>query len=146
MVNTIVQSFWLNILAETCLEAMKRQSKIGSVLERSMTQKMSDTIFMQDGAPAHTAKLTQNWCQQNLPRFWAKPGNSPDLNPIEHLWSILNDKLEKFEQATMYSKSLEKNLEKAWASISDDILDKLVCSMPQRMALVLENDGGYIGM
>ena len=109
---------------------------------------MSDTIFMQDGAPAHTAKLTQNWCQQNLPRFWAKHewlGNSPDLNPIEHLWSILKDNLEKFEQATTV-KSLEKNLEKAWASISDDILDNLVCSMPQRMALVLENNGDYIGM
>ena len=46
------------ILAESCLEAMKRKSKNGSVLERSMTQKMSDTIFMQDGAPAHTTKLT----------------------------------------------------------------------------------------
>ena len=55
------------------------------------------------------------------------------------------DKLEKLVQATTV-KSLEKNLEKAWSNIPDDILDKLVCSMPKRMALVLENNGEYIGI
>ena len=52
-----------------------------------MTPGMSEIIFMQDGAPAHTAKLTHEWCEQNLPVFWHKaewPGNSRDLNPIEN--------------------------------------------------------------
>ena len=36
---------------------------------------------MQDGAPAHTAKATQEWCMNNFPRLWKKgewPANSPD--------------------------------------------------------------------
>ena len=60
------------ILAETCKDAISRRAKKGSVLERSMISKMSKLIFMQDGAPAHTAKLTQDWCQQNFPEFWPK--------------------------------------------------------------------------
>ena len=50
----------------------------------------SGYIFQQDGAPAHTARATQNWLQTNYPDFIAKdqwPPNSPDLNPLDyHVW------------------------------------------------------------
>ena len=50
------------ILEGTCMDAMKRTGNSGNILERSMIEKMSESIFMQDSAPAHTAKLTQIWC------------------------------------------------------------------------------------
>lgn len=42
--------------------------------------------FMQDGAPAHTAKKVQDWCRKNFPDFWDKlmwPPSSPDLNVMD---------------------------------------------------------------
>ncbi|KAI6649942.1 hypothetical protein LOD99_6306 [Oopsacas minuta] len=111
------------ILAGSYKDAINRRTKNGSVLQRAMISKMSEIIFMQDGAPAHTAKLTQEWCKQNLPAFWQKakwPRNSPDLNPIENLWSILKDKVEEFEQTSTVN-NLVKNLEKAWSGISRDV-------------------------
>ena len=52
--------------------------------------------FQQDGATAHTANVAQNWCRDNLPRFWSKemwPPCSPDLNPMDFsIWSILEAK------------------------------------------------------
>ena len=53
------------------------------------------SIFQQDNAPAHRAKIVNDWIA-NQPEFnvlegW--PGNSPDLLPIENCWNYLKDKL-----------------------------------------------------
>ena len=55
-----------NILKLTCRNAVNRTSDSGTILERAMLENMSQAIFMQDSAPAHTAKLTQVWCSANL--------------------------------------------------------------------------------
>ena len=60
-----------NILANECLEALNRTAREGSVSERALIDDPSQAVFMQDGAPPHSAKKTQKWCQENLPSFWA---------------------------------------------------------------------------
>jgi hypothetical protein len=50
----------------------------------------SNFIFQQDDAPAHTARTTQQWIEQNSPDFMKKDvwsPNSPDLYPLDyHVW------------------------------------------------------------
>ena len=46
----------------------------------------SQAILQQDGATPHTAKLSQDLCDELFPIVWKKadwPGNSPDMNPVE---------------------------------------------------------------
>ena len=51
-------------------------------------------VFMQDGAPAHTAKLIKEWFEfvgVDYIKDW--PGNSPDFNPVENLWGLIKRRL-----------------------------------------------------
>ena len=72
---------------------------------------MSNSIFQQDGAPAHTSKLSQEWCRLNLPSYSVKeiwPSNSTDISPIENLWAVVKQDLSEMPSATNLE-MLEKN-------------------------------------
>ncbi len=53
----------------------------------------ADFIFEQDLAPAHTAKGTKSWFNDHGVTVLDWPANSPDLTPIENLWSIVKRKM-----------------------------------------------------
>ncbi len=53
----------------------------------------ADFIFQQDLAPAHTAKGTKSWFNDHGVTVLDWPANSPDLNPIENLWSTVKRKM-----------------------------------------------------
>ena len=72
------------------------------------------------------------------------PGNSPDLNPIENLWSICKQRLRTMD--CISKEKLIQHLIQAWYKNPQILKDcsKLVDSMPKRIKMLLNNRGGHI--
>jgi transposase len=76
--------------------------------------------------------ITEWLREQNIGILDPWPGNSPDLNPIENLWSIL--KRQVYKQNATNSDNLQALIMQEWAAISQDVAQKLIASMPGRIA------------
>ena len=79
--------------------------------------------------------------EQNIDILGPWPGNSPDLNLIENLWSILKRLVDK--QKPTNSDKLQALIMQEWAAISQDVAQKLIDSMPGRIAEVLKKKGQH---
>ena len=136
LLNTINAVYYIDVsLTKTCLTSLKRTANAGTVLEKKFVQNMSKVVFMQDSAPAHTAIRTQKWCSENLSSFWSKkqwPGNSPGLNPIKNLGSILKSRLEESEPVDRLE-TLKIQLKRVWSEIEPNLLESLVSGKPDRI-------------
>ena len=101
-------------------------------------------IFQEDGAPCHTGGYT-TWykrkrCDVKSFDFW--PAQSPDLNPIEHLWAYIAHKLRDKRGELANLAQLEAFVHKTWSEIPSQILESLISSMPERYRAVVANNGG----
>jgi hypothetical protein len=67
---------------------------------------------MQDGAPCHWAWQMKDFLTSNNIELLDWSGNSPDLNPIENLWSVMKDKVAAMQPSNL--KSLEKCTKQVW--------------------------------
>ena len=90
----------------------------------------------------HRAKSTKKWHQdRGVKLFEGWPGNSPDLNPIENLWSQMKN-LQRHERATSIA-GLKRIAQKVWDNITPAYLQSLYESMPRRMQAVVDAQGGH---
>ena len=83
--------------------------------------------FQQDNDPKHTSRLAKNFLQDNMPEVIDWPSNSPDLNPIENLWSIVKRNVEK--KMPKNTDNLHLFMIKEWDNILELTLIGLVESM-----------------
>lgn len=120
------------------------------ILEQGLIKTIEDydfdakkVLFMQDGAPAHTAKATLNWLKlQGINKIdW--PAQSPDLNPIENLWEIIDKKIRSRDVKPSNANELWNAVSEEWKNIDKSLVRNLYLSMNRRITQVLEKKGGY---
>ena len=101
----------------------------------------NEYIFQQDNGSCHTAKLTKNWMARERISLLDWPAQSPDLNPVEHLWDKLCRQLGC--RAFPNNEELWQHLQEQWQLIPRLYISNLVESMPRRVEAVIEAYGGY---
>jgi transposase len=102
-----------------------------------------DIVFQHDNDPKHTSRMATNWLNENDIEVLDWPPQSPDLNPIEHLWCHLKRKLAGYEDVATSMHELWKRVEAEWETIPTEGCMNLIESMTNRVAAVLKASGGY---
>lgn len=118
---------YLNILQQNLPETAKKLNLNSSYL------------LVQDNDPKHTSRIVKEWLLYKVKKVLPHPPQSPDLNPIEHLWAYMEKKLR--ERAVTSKNELKLALQDIWDSIPSSLTEKLVFSMNRRLKAVIEARG-----
>ncbi|KAI2666432.1 Transposable element Tcb1 transposase [Labeo rohita] len=127
------------------IEGKMNAANYRDILDENLLQSAQDLrlgrrfTFQQDNDPKHTAKITKEWLHNNSVTVLEWPSQSPDLNPIEHLWRDL--KMAVHQRLPSNLTDLERICKEEWQRIPKSRCEKLVASFPKRLMAVLDQKG-----
>ena len=90
--------------------------------------------YQDDNATPHRARVVLDFLQQGNVTKMEQPPGSPDCYPIEHLWDELGRAISSMDNPLQNLDELGQALLDKWAQIPVQRLQRLVTSMPRRLA------------
>jgi transposase len=104
---------------------------------------LEDLIFQQDNDPKHTSRTANKWMEDHEITVLDWPPNSPDVNPIEHLWGHIKKKLVKYPAPSKGVWELWERIAEVWNKVEPEVCQNLIESMPRRVEAVIKAKGGH---
>ncbi|GBL74249.1 Transposable element Tc3 transposase [Araneus ventricosus] len=104
----------------------------------------NDFILMDDNARPHRAVVVEDYLECHGLERMEWPAQSPDLNPVEHLWDYLVRQVAALSPPPRSLDELEQDLLRAWSSLPFSVSDNLIDSMESRFCQCIQVRGGHI--
>ena len=98
--------------------------------------------LMEDGAPAHRARLTQSYRDHYRIPSLRWPPASPDLNPIENIWNLLKRRINDHQPRPTRRTEVKEAIIVEWNKITMEEISNVVDSVPERVQAVISANGG----
>jgi transposase len=120
-------------------ETYKRHVLQGEVMNH-LTR--ADKVFMQDGAACHTAGATLRYLDNKGVEVLAPwPARSPDLNPIERLWAILQVRVSRHHPSTI--DDLARAVQVEWDNLRPETINGVIDDFDVRVQTVASLRGAW---
>lgn len=100
-------------------------------------------VFQQDNARAHTARVVTNHFAQQGITVLPWPACSPDMNPIEHVWSQLKSAVYKRVDDNTTLAQLEQIALQEWGNLPQHRIRRLIRSMTSRVRECIQKIGSH---
>lgn len=84
--------------------------------------------YIVDQASYHTSTKTKDFAQENNIKLHYLPPYSPNLNPIERVWKVMNEKARNnkyFATSADFKKSINEFLDVTWHKIANSLIDRI---------------------
>ena len=109
---------------------------------------IQSSIFMQDGAPAHTSRMAMDWLQMKFPgrvisnkSDFVWPPRSPDLNSCDFfLWGYMKEEIHRAQPGS--TEDVKQMIREFLASISEDLLQRVTNQFMSRVRRCIAAHGG----
>nr|KAG5687109.1 hypothetical protein BaRGS_008656 [Batillaria attramentaria] len=100
-------------------------------------------ILMVDNARPHTARIVDQYLEEESMERRECRARSPDLNPIEHVWDMIGRAVRARVNPLRTLAQLGQALQQEWDQIPQQTIWSLTCSMRRRCQAVISARGGH---
>ncbi|CAF0974121.1 unnamed protein product [Didymodactylos carnosus] len=107
------------------------ETYLPAALQKFSPVQSGQILYQQDNARPHVSAVTQEYFKKKRVERIIWPASSPDINIIQNIWSITDNKLLKFTIDNI--DDLKDALKTVWSDISNDTIRKRFESLPGRL-------------
>ena len=109
-------------------------SKIFSELNKK--EKRFSFLFQQDGATCHWTSLVMKYICRYARVLNGWPPNPPDISPIENLWAIMKERLNRLTTKPKSKSELKQLIQHVYDSIDLETINNLINTFEYRIQMV----------